>query len=53
MIVLNRQRKDAREAIDELKYVFQNKGGLSECVLKVVTDLDCTVDMVTIHGGKQ
>lgn len=45
--------KDAREAIDMLKCFFLNKGGLSESVVKAVTDLDCAVDMVTIHGGKQ
>lgn len=45
--------KDAREALNVLKCVFLKKGGLSDSVVKSITELDCALDLVSITSSKQ
>lgn len=45
--------KEAREALNVLKCFFQKKGGLSDSVVKSITELDCSMDLVNSNSRKQ
>lgn len=42
---------DAQNALNVIKYVFLKKGGLSDSVVKSITELDCALDIT--NPGKQ
>lgn len=44
---------EARQALQVLKCYFLKKGGLSDSVVKSITELDCSMDLIKITARKQ